>query len=92
MTREPLRMPPEILTAAKYRTISPAAKLVYILLYQTMNKKDSDAGQLELLDAYSVAHLANVTPPAFRKCLRELQKAGLLELHGELVEIVEPDM
>jgi hypothetical protein len=85
-----LSVPSEILTAAKYRKITHAAKIVYILLYQTMNKKDSDAGQLELLDGYSVAHLANVEPPRFRKCLTELQRAGLLALHGELIEVREP--
>ena len=88
--RQYLKIPCEILTAAKYKKISHAAKLVYILLFQTENLKDSDKGQLELLDGYSVASLANVKPPAFRKCLAELQKAGLLEIHGELLEIKEP--
>lgn len=79
-----------LLTAARYRQVSAAGKLVYILLHQTQNLKDSDKGQLELLDGYSVASLGNMEPPEFRKSLKELEKAGLVEIHGELIEIKEP--
>jgi hypothetical protein len=85
-----LKIPCEILTAPKYKYVSHAAKIVYILLFQTENLKDSDKGQLELMDGYSVASLANITPPTFRICLAELQKAGLIESYGELIEIKEP--
>lgn len=85
-----LKVPNEILTAAKYRKITHAGKLVYILLYQTMNKKESDAGQLELLDAYSVASLADITEARLQRCFKELQRAGLLAVHEELIEVKEP--
>ena len=78
-----LRIPAEILTAAKYSKISHAGKLVYILLFQTMNLKDSDKGQLELLDGYSVASLADISETRLKRCFSELKKAGLIEIHGE---------
>jgi hypothetical protein len=89
-TKHCLQVPTEILTAAKYRKISHAGKLVYILLFQTMNKRDSDAGQLELLDAYSVASLADITETRLQRCFKELQRAGLIVVHEELIEVKEP--